>query len=76
MVSILDPVLAEVVTSWYAPSNGKVFDCFAGDSVFGCVATKLGNAFTGIEIRKEQADLNNERVKLFGDKSIYICDDG
>lgn len=73
-VSILDPVLAEIVNIWFGLPNGKTFDCFAGDSVFGYVSSYIGNQFTGIELRKEQADLNNVRVKGF--KSKYICDDG
>jgi DNA modification methylase len=73
-VSILDPVLSELVNLWFGLPNSKTFDCFAGDSVFGYVSSYLGNSFTGIELRKEQADLNNERIKGF--KSKYICDDG
>lgn len=73
-VSILDPVLSELVNLWFGLPKSKTFDCFAGDSVFGYVSSYLGNSFTGIELRQEQADLNNERVKGFNAK--YICDDG
>lgn len=73
-VSILDPVLAEIANKWFGIEKGNTFDCFAGDSVFGYVSDSLGNNFTGIELRKEQADLNNKR--LAGSKSKYICDDG
>lgn len=73
-VSLLDPVLSEIVNLWFGLPNSKTFDCFAGDSVFGYVSSYLGNEFTGIELRQEQADLNNERVKGFNSK--YICDDG
>jgi len=73
-VSILDPVLAEISNRWFGFDNCKTFDCFAGDSVFGYVSDALGNTFTGIELRKEQAELNNNRLK--GSKSKYICDDG
>lgn len=73
-VSILDPVLSELVNLWFGLPNSKTFDCFTGDSVFGYVSSYLGNEFTGIELRKEQADLNNERIKGF--QSKYICDDG
>lgn len=75
-VSLLDPVLAEIICYWFTPQkdNNKIFDCFAGDTIFGYVAGKLGNEFTGIELRKKQADLNNERTKDFNCK--YICDDG
>lgn len=73
-VSLLDPVLAEVICRWFGIDGGTAFDTFAGDSVFGYVSSKLGNTFTGIELRKEQADLNNERVQ--GMRAKYICDDG
>jgi hypothetical protein len=73
-VSILDPVLAEIANRWFGLPNCKTFDCFAGDSVFGYVSNALGNTFTGIEIRQEQADLNNQRMGSGGSK--YICDDG
>ena len=73
-VSILDPVLAEITNKWFGLEKCNTFDCFAGDTVFGYVSSYLGNNFTGIELRKEQADLNNKRVKGFSAK--YICDDG
>lgn len=73
-VSILDPVLAELINRWFGIEKGSTFDCFAGDTVFGYVSSYLGNKFTGIELRKEQADLNNQRIKGFDSK--YICDDG
>ena len=73
-VSILDPVLAEIANRWFGLDNCNTFDCFAGDSVFGYVSDYMGNNFTGIELRKEQVELNNKRLK--GTKSKYICDDG
>ncbi len=53
-VSILDPVLAEIVNLWFGLPNCKTFDCFAGDTVFGYVSDSMGNSFTGIELRQEQ----------------------
>lgn len=73
-VSLLDPVLAEMANLWFGVPGGNTFDCFAGDSVFGYVSNELGNTFTGIELRQEQADLNNARIA--GSASKYICDDG
>lgn len=73
-VSLLDPVMAEIVCRWFGQDNCKTFDCFAGDSVFGYVSAYLGNEFTGIELRTEQAKLNNERVQ--GMTARYINDDG
>lgn len=75
-VSILDPVLSEIIVRWFGLENGKAFDCFAGDTVFGFVASTLGQSFTGIELRQRQADLNNQRVQEAGLKATYICDDG
>nr|DAT92780.1 MAG TPA: Putative modification methylase [Caudoviricetes sp.] len=73
-VSLLDPVMAELVCRWFGVENCKTFDCFAGDSVFGYVSAHLGNEFIGIELRPGQAQLNNERVE--GMSARYICDDG
>ena len=74
-VSILDPVLSEIVCHWYTPNKkSEVFDVFAGDTVFGYVSATLGHNFKGIELRKEQADFNNERTK--GMTAKYYCDDG
>ncbi|MBO5843063.1 MAG: hypothetical protein J6R46_08695 [Clostridia bacterium] len=78
-VSILDPVLAEIIIRYFMPNKakgGNVVDCFAGDTVFGFVAAHLGNKFTGIELRQEQAEFNQSRVDEFGLSAKYICDDG
>ena len=74
-VSILDPVLAEVVVAWFGSRGGTVIDPFAGDTVFGFVAATRGMKFRGIELRKEQADLNQKRVDEAGLDAIYHNDD-
>jgi hypothetical protein len=73
--SIFDPVLAEVILTWFGLPKCKVFDCFAGGIEFGYVSSYLGNSFTGIELRKEQAEFNSSRIASFA-QSKYICDDG
>ena len=73
-VSLLDGCLAEIVVKWFGIPKGKTFDCFAGDTVFGFVSSYLGNQFIGIELREEQTNINNNRVK--GMNAKYICDDG
>lgn len=73
-VSLLDPVMSEIVCKWFGTQGCKTFDCFAGDSVFGYVSAYLGNEFTGVELRPEQAEINNARVE--GMKAHYINDDG
>lgn len=72
--SILDPVLAELIIRWFSTENSNIFDCFAGDTVFGFVAGYLGHNFTGIELREEQCEVNMARTKDYSVK--YICDDG
>ena len=74
-VSLLDPVLAEISIKWFGVEGGNAFDCFAGDSVFGYVASHEGQIFTGIELRQEQVVLNNDRISDFP-QCKYICDDG
>jgi len=73
-VSILDPVLAELACRWFAPDNAATFDCFAGDSIFGFIATSLQHKFTGIELRQEQVQ-ENEKV-LQSANARFVCDDG
>lgn len=72
-VSILDPVMAELSCRWFGVDKGNCFDPFAGDSVFGFVSSYIGMNFTGIELREEQAKVNNERTS--GLPARYICDD-
>ena len=74
-VSIFDPVLALIILTWFTPKGtSNVVDCFSGDSIIGAMSSRLGNNFTGIELRQEQVDLNNSRLK--NTTSKYICDDG
>lgn len=59
--SIFDPALCEVLYHWFCESGGKILDPFAGGSVRGIVANKLGYKYTGIDIRQEQIDSNREQ---------------
>lgn len=73
--SIFDPVLCEIVYRWFCTENGKVFDCFAGGSVRGVVAEKLGYDYTGIDLRQEQIDANYENAEGIGVSPKWYCDD-
>lgn len=76
-VSILDPVLCEIIVSWFGLGKGtKCFDPFCGDTVFGHIASLKGCQFKGIEIRSEQVELNKEKCKKYKLNAEYICDDG
>ena len=51
--SIFDPVLCEIGYRWFMPSSGgTIIDPFAGGSVRGVVAERLGYNYKGIELRK------------------------
>lgn len=65
--SIFDPVLCELAYRWFSPVGGQILDPFAGGSVRGIVASKLGRKYTGLELRAEQVSANESQ----GEK---ICD--
>ena len=56
--SIFDPVLCELSYLWFSPHGGMVLDPFAGGSVRGIVAAKLGRQYIGHELRAEQVAAN------------------
>jgi ParB-like chromosome segregation protein Spo0J/DNA modification methylase len=59
--SIFDPVLCELAYVWFSPVSGIVLDPFAGGSVRGIVASKLGRQYIGHELRQEQVNVNREQ---------------
>ena len=65
--SIFDPVLCELVYKWFSPPGGVVLDPFAGGSVRGVVASRLGRIYTGVELRAEQVEANQAQASLGGD---------
>jgi DNA modification methylase len=66
--SIFDPVLCELAYRWFSPVGGVVLDPFAGGSVRGIVASKLGREYVGVELRAEQVEANRAQA-------VRICDD-
>lgn len=76
-VSLFDPVLSEVLCRWFTPGEGaKIFDPFAGDTYKGLVFSMCGFSFRGVELRKEQVDINERIISGRGLDIGYICDDG
>jgi hypothetical protein len=61
--SIFDPVLAELAYRWFCPPKGLVLDPFAGGSVRGIVASKLGRSYLGVDLREEQIAANRAQGK-------------
>lgn len=61
--SIFDPVLCELVYRWFSPPGGVVLDPFAGGSVRGIVASRLGRTYLGCELRPEQVAANRDQAE-------------
>ena len=61
--SIFDPVLCELVYRWFCPPGGLVLDPFAGGSVRGIVASKLGRQYKGIDLSARQIAANNLQAR-------------
>lgn len=59
--SIFDPVLCELAYRWFSPPGGTILDPFAGGSVRGIVAAKLGRRYIGIDLRSEQIEANRQQ---------------
>tara|TARA_R110002073_G_scaffold303806_1_gene472269 strand:+ start:6418 stop:7245 length:828 start_codon:yes stop_codon:yes gene_type:complete len=65
--SIFDPVLCEIAYRWFCPPAGTVLDPFAGGSVRGIIASRLGRRYWGIELRPEQVEANRAQAHLARD---------
>lgn len=61
--SIFDPVLCELSYQWFNVPKGKILDPFAGGSVRGIVASKLGFEYLGNDLRQEQIEANRINAK-------------
>ena len=61
--------------SWFVPSSEKILDPFAGGSVRGIVAEKLGFKYTGIERRPEQVIANIKQEDNLGVSPLWIPGD-
>jgi 16S rRNA G966 N2-methylase RsmD len=68
--SIFDPVLCELAYRWFAKPGFSVLDPFAGGSVRGIIASKLGLNYTGVELRKEQVEANRAQAKKICEKPV------
>jgi len=61
--SIFDPVLCELAYRWFMPHGaGKVLDPFAGGSVRGIVASKIGKDYTGVDLSERQIEANRAQA--------------
>jgi len=60
--SVFDPVVCELAYRWWCPVGGVIVDPFAGGSVRGIVASKLGYKYWGGELRPEQVAANRTQA--------------
>lgn len=60
--SIFDPVLCELAYRWFCPPDGVVLDPFAGGSVRGIVAARLGRAYVGVDLSGRQLGANRAQA--------------
>lgn len=74
--SIFDPVLCELAYRWFCPPGGTVLDPFAGGSVRGVVASVLGLAYHGCELRAEQVAANEAQLGICrAPAPVWYCGD-
>ncbi len=70
--SIFDPVLTELMYKWFCPAGGQIVDPFAGGSVRGVVASKLGYRYWGCDLSSAQIQANRVQGRaLCGDPQAY-----
>ena len=69
--SIFDPVLTEIIYTWFNLPGGIILDPFAGGSVRGIVASELQQLYYGIDIRPEQVEANVKQAQQLGTKGAH-----
>lgn len=62
--SVFDPALCELSYSWFSPPGGQVLDPFAGGSVRGVVASRMGRHYTGVDLSTSQIEANERQAHL------------
>jgi hypothetical protein len=60
--SVFCPVLTELCYKWWCPAGGAVLDPFAGGSVRGIVAGRLGLRYVGMELSATQVAENQQQA--------------
>lgn len=60
--SIFDPVLTELLIRWFSPPGRTIIDPFAGGSVRGIIAGRLGREYVGIDLRSKQIEANEKQA--------------
>lgn len=81
-VSEFDPVLAELMVTWFSNKGDYILDPFAGGVVRGAVASMLDRYYVGIDLSEEQIQANRRiRARLIDEGHLdmhipeWICGD-
>ena len=61
--SIFDPVLCEIMYTWFTKEGDSILDPFAGGSVRGIVASHCQRNYTGIDLSIKQLESNREQAQ-------------
>jgi len=72
--SNFDPVLVEIIYTWFGRENTKILDPFGGEQTKGVVAGELGLEYHAVEIRPEQVDLNKDKTAGYMAVNYYDGD--
>jgi hypothetical protein len=73
--SRFDSVLCELILRWFGFPECKVYDAFAGGHIRGCMASRLGYNYTGIELCSEQVEANTQAATRLNLYPRWINDD-
>lgn len=76
--SVFDPVLCELIYTWFNTKGGVILDPFSGGSVRGIVASFKEMPYFGIDIRQEQVDANIKQIDICSKnkyKPVWFCGD-
>ena len=70
--SIFDPVLCELMYSWFCPEGGQVIDPFAGGSVRGIVAAVVGYRYWGSDLSRQQVEANDYNPNIVAKNELRL----
>ena len=68
--SVFDPVLCELLYSWFSKQGDVAVDPWAGGSVRGIVAAATGRTYRGHELSPKQCTANREQWEAYTPRSV------
>lgn len=74
--SEFDPVLCEVLYTWYVPRGGLIIDPFSGGNVRGVIAGLTGNKYIGTDLSADQVNANKKSDETIKSGAQWYEDDG